>query len=118
MADDKTPSEHRPGSGRSGVGDSASSSTASATGPVVGMANRTTQAGSDIATRFISSLGLVMESTVHAVGNVGVTAVTEASRVLTTTARGVRDTIGSVVTGESPNYAERIQQENQYREKL
>jgi hypothetical protein len=72
--------------------------------------------GGEFATGLISTLGNVLETTVHAVGNIGVTTMMEATRVLSTTAVGVRQTLGSVMSGNAPDFAEMERKEHEYRQ--
>ena len=72
--------------------------------------------GSELASGFISSIGNILETTIHAVGNVGVTAMMEASRVLTTTAVGIRQTIGSAMSGTAPDFTEQQKKEHEFRQ--
>jgi phage-related protein len=72
--------------------------------------------GGELATGFISAVGSVLEDTVHAVGNVGVTTVMEATRVLTTTAVGIRQAIGSAISGTAPDFADQQRKEHEYRQ--
>lgn len=74
-----------------------------------------TDRGGEFATGLISAVGNVLESTVHAVGNVGVTAMMEATRVLSTTAVGIRQTIGSAMSGNAPDFAEQQRKEHEFR---
>jgi hypothetical protein len=71
--------------------------------------------GGEFATGLVSAVGNVLESTVHAVGNVGVTAMMEAARVLSTTAVGIRQTIGSAMSGNAPDFIEQQRKEHEYR---
>jgi hypothetical protein len=70
----------------------------------------------ELASGFISSIGNVLETTIHAVGNVAVTAMMEASRVLTTTAVGIRQTVGSAMSGTAPDFAEQEKKEHEFRQ--
>jgi hypothetical protein len=72
--------------------------------------------GGEFATGLISAIGNVLETTVRAVGNVGVTTMMEATRVLTTTAVGIRQTIGSAMSGAAPDFAEQQKKEHEFRE--
>jgi len=72
--------------------------------------------GSELASGLISSLGNILETTLHAVGNVGVTAMMEASRVLTTTAVGIRQTVGSAMSGTAPDFVEQQKKEHEFRQ--
>jgi hypothetical protein len=64
----------------------------------------------------ISTVGNVLETTVRAVGNVGVTTMMEAARVLSTTALGIRQTIGSAMSGTAPDFAAQQRKEHEFRE--
>jgi hypothetical protein len=79
-------------------------------------AGKAADRGSELAIGFISSIGNVLETTIHAVGNVGVTAMMEASRVLTTTAVGIRQTVGSAMSGAAPDFAEQEKKEHEFRQ--
>jgi hypothetical protein len=72
--------------------------------------------GSELAGGVISSIGNILETTLHAVGNVGVTAMMEASRVLTTTVVGIRQTFGSAMSGTAPDFAEQQKKEHEFRQ--
>jgi hypothetical protein len=54
------------------------------------------QAGGDLASHMVRTVGGVLETTVEAAGNAGVTVVNKASRVLV----GIRNALGAVVTGK------------------
>jgi hypothetical protein len=68
--------------------------------------SRVTERGGEYATGIIETVGDVLEDAVHAIGNVGVTTMREATRVLTTTALGIRQTIGSAVSGVAPDFGD------------
>jgi hypothetical protein len=72
--------------------------------------------GGEFATGLISAVGNMLETTVHAVGNIGVTTMMEATRVLSTTAVGVRQTLGSVMSGNAPDFAEMARKEHEFRQ--
>jgi hypothetical protein len=72
--------------------------------------------GGEFATGLISAVGNILETTVRAVGNVGVTTMMEAARVLSTTAVGIRQTVGSAMSGTAPDFAAQQKKENEYRE--
>jgi hypothetical protein len=72
--------------------------------------------GGEIATGLISSLGDRLETTVHTVGNLGVTTMMEATRVLSATAVGNRQTLGSAISGNAPDFAEMERKEHELRE--
>jgi hypothetical protein len=72
--------------------------------------------GGDFATGLIATVGDILETTVHAVGNVGVTTMMEATRVLSTTAVGLRQTVGSVMSGNAPDFAEMARKEHEFRQ--
>lgn len=78
-------------------------------------AGKITDRGGEFATGLVSAVGNVLETTVRAVGNVGVTAMMEATRVLTTTAVGIRQTIGSAMAGTAPDFAEQQKKEHEFR---
>jgi len=65
-----------------------------------------TERGGEYATGIIETVGDVLEDAVHAIGNVGVTTMREATRVLTTTALGIRQTVGSAVSGVRPDFGD------------
>jgi hypothetical protein len=77
---------------------------------------RVADRGGEFATGLISAVGNMLETTVHKVGDVGVTTMMEAARVLTTTAVGIRQTLGSVVTGNPPDFAEMERKEQELRQ--
>ncbi len=86
----------------------------SATSSTARAGSRMTERGGEYATGFIETVGDVLEDTVHAIGNVGVTTMREATRVLTTTALGIRQTIGSAVTGVAPDFGDERRDETRH----
>jgi hypothetical protein len=87
----------------------AASSSAKTSGKVVDKSG-------EFATGLISAVGNMLEATVHAVGNIGVTTMMEATRVLSTTAVGIRQTLGSVMSGDAPDFAETERKEQEFRQ--
>lgn len=85
------------------------------TSTISGAARNTTHATQDVASGVVTGVADVLETTVHAAGNIGVTTMMELIRVLSTTVVGVRQTVGSVVTGITPDFADLHQKETDFR---